>query len=126
VASLDTSCLLRWLVGDVPAQRDQMDALLASGAKFEVADAALIEAVFALERFYKLTRSTVAAAIRQIVALGPVRMDRQIWAAILAVYEDRPKLSITDIYLAHKAGEGPLYTFDRKLAAQTATATLVP
>ncbi|MDR2922738.1 MAG: hypothetical protein LBU85_05290 [Treponema sp.] len=41
--SLDTNCLLRWLLDDIPEQTALVTALVDSGENFTVADAALIE-----------------------------------------------------------------------------------
>jgi hypothetical protein len=41
LASLDTNCLLRWILGDVPEQTALMNELIASGKNFAAADAVL-------------------------------------------------------------------------------------
>jgi predicted nucleic-acid-binding protein len=53
-ASLDTNCLLRWLLGDLPEQAEAVTRLLASQETFAVADAVIIEVVFVLEKIKKL------------------------------------------------------------------------
>lgn len=40
--SLDTDCLLRWLLDDIPAQTARVDALLAVHPRLTVPDVALI------------------------------------------------------------------------------------
>ena len=47
--SLDTNCLLRWLLDDIPEQSAAITNLIDSGEGFTVADAALIETVFVPE-----------------------------------------------------------------------------
>ena len=51
--SLDTNCLLRWLLGDIPEQKALVTALIDSGDSFSVADTALIETVFVPEKLKK-------------------------------------------------------------------------
>jgi len=48
--SLDTNCLLRWLLGDVPEHTAIITAIINSEKNLAVADAALIEMVFVLEK----------------------------------------------------------------------------
>ncbi|MGO3797456.1 MAG: PIN domain-containing protein [Pauljensenia sp.] len=128
-ASVDTNVLLRWLLQDVPEQARAVDHLFASGHRFVVEDAAIIEVVFVLERVTRLSRRTIAEAVRMLVATACLEMDRRLWTAIVSVYEEHPKLSVADAYLAGRAQERratPLYTFDRKLASQMNDVLLVP
>jgi predicted nucleic acid-binding protein len=106
-----------------------MAALLRSSARLAVDDAALIEAVFVLERVLKLQRRTVAAAVAELMAQPAIDMDRTAWAEILEGYESHPKLSVVDVYLERRArhrGALPLYTFDARLAAELAGAQRPP
>ncbi len=121
MASLDTNVLLRWLLQDVPEQTKQVDALLSTGQRFRIDDAALIEVVFVLERVMALDRSTICDAVDVIISTSCLDLDRPLWGAVCSTYADHPKLSVTDIYLALRAAraeETPLLTFDRKMAGQ--------
>jgi predicted nucleic-acid-binding protein len=62
-ASLDTNCLLRWLLEDVPEQTEAISRLLDSPEIFAVADAAIIEAVFVLEKIKKIERELIHKAV---------------------------------------------------------------
>lgn len=126
--SVDTNVLLRWLLADVAEQAARVDRLLASGERFRVDDAALIETVFVLERVTKLTRGLVIDAIRTLMSTAALDLDRERWGEAISLYAQYPKLSIADVYLAvraREAGDTPLYTFDRKLATQLDVAELV-
>ena len=128
MASLDTNCLVRWLLDDVPDQRRRVEALLADAAPLTVDDAALIETVFVLESSARLDRPTIEGLLLAAMS-QPLVLDRELWTAVLGVWRDHPKLSVVDIYLAHKAhahGDSPLYTFDVKLAHQVAGVARVP
>jgi len=119
--TLDTNCLVRWLVRDDPAKTAKMDVLLASGQHLRVPDAAVIETVYVLESFYGLTREQVAQAVRALIGQAALDVDRSLWTQLIATYVSRPKLSCTDIFLsldaeANKAG--PLLSFDRKAITQ--------
>ncbi len=119
--SVDTNVLLRWLLADVPDQAERVDALLASGAQLTVDDAALIEVVFVLERVMRLRRASIADAVSTVISTAAFDLDRDRWRAVVGTYVAHPKLSVADVYLAHRAAERgavPLYTFDKKLATQ--------
>lgn len=119
--SLDTNALLRWLIADVPVQAARVDALLASGERFVIHDTALIETAFVLERVMLLSRAAVADAIGTVISTAGLDVNRARWRAVMDAYTSHPKLSVTDLYLAEWARASqatPLYTFDRKLAAQ--------
>lgn len=126
--SLDTSALLRWLIADVPRQAARVDALLASGERFAVNDAVLIETAFVLERVMLLSRAAVADAIGTVLSTASLNVNRTRWRAVMDAYTSHPKLSVTDLYLAEWARASqttPLYTSDRKLAAQQDGAELL-
>lgn len=126
--SLDTNALLRWLIADVPAQTARVDALLTTGERFAVHDAALIETVFVLERVMLLSRGAVADATRTVLSTAGFDVNRSRWSAVMDAYVECPKLSVADLYLAEWARESeatPLYTFDKKLASQQAGVELL-
>ena len=128
MASLDTNCLLRWFLDDVPDQRARVEKLLASGEPLVVDDAAIIETVFALEKGLRLSRPTVAAFVATALA-SPINLNRALWREVLDTWVGRPKLSVVDVYLATKADltdAAPLYTFDQKMVAQLPIASAVP
>ncbi|MDR1712457.1 MAG: PIN domain-containing protein [Propionibacteriaceae bacterium] len=127
--SADTTCLLRWLLDDVPAQTRRVQALLDSGPGLYVADGVLIETVFVLERQARVGRDTVALSIDAVLAEASFDVDRELWHGILELYRAHPKLAVADIYfalLARRQGRTPLYTFDRKMAAQLPDCAIPP
>ena len=129
MASVDTNVLLRWILHDIPEQTQEVDRLFNSGQRFLIEDAAIIETVFVLERVLGVSRATVSQTVRLLAATGCLIFDRGRWERVVAEYSRRTKLSIADVYLAERAAEReatPLYTFDRKLAAQSPNAELVP
>ncbi len=118
---LDANVVLRLLIDDVPGQHEAARALLASG-HFRVADAALIEVIFVIGRHYGLTRHEQREALRDLLAQPRVDGSAELFGAAFEIYVEHPKLSFEDCYLvtvAEQSGEGPLWTFDRKLASQT-------
>jgi predicted nucleic acid-binding protein len=127
-ASLDTNCLLRWLLGDLPEQIEAVTKLLASPETFLVADATIIEVIFVLEKIKKIDRKLIQKAVLAIMAQANIKCSREVFEETMSVYVSHPKLSVTDCYLSVLARRDkalPLYTFDRKLSNQL-QAKLVP
>jgi len=126
--SIDTNCLLRWLLGDVPEQTALVTALVDSGENIVVADAALIETVFVLEKVKKIRRETISKAIMAVTRKKTIRCNRELFEEILPVYASCPKLSFVDCYLetlARRSAALPLLTFDKKVANQLPDARLL-
>jgi predicted nucleic-acid-binding protein len=120
-ASLDTNCLLRWLLGDLPEQTEIITNLLESSQSFVAADAAIIETIFVLEKVKKISRPAITQAVSAIIAQGNIKCSRTIFNETMLLYADHPKLSAVDCYLsvlARQTGATPLLTFDEKLASQ--------
>jgi len=119
--SLDTNCLLRWLLGDVPEQTAIISDIINSGENLTVADVALIEMVFVLEKIKKISRETIQKAFLAIFEKDNIFCNRKLFIEILPVYTGHPKLSFVDCYLevfAASTGAVPLLTFDKKMSAQ--------
>lgn len=119
MGSVDTNILLRWTLGDLPEQSERAAKLLESSNAVQVADAAITEMAYVLERLYKLDRSLVAGHIRLVMGLGQVNCNRQLFSRVLPLYEQNPQLSMIDCCLAVYAelnDAEPLYTFDKQLA----------
>ena len=126
--SLDTNCLLRWLLGDIPKQKALVISLLNSGESYTVADAALIETVFVLEKLKKISRKTIEKAVMAVIGKSTILCNRELFIEVLSIYTQHPKLSFVDCYLevlARRTDTAPLLTFDKKLANQLSGAQLV-
>lgn len=128
MASVDTNILLRWALGDLPDQSAAATRLLEGNEEVHVADAALIEMGYVLEKVYGLSRDLVAGYIRAVMSLGQVNCNRMLFSKVLPVYEDCTQLSLMDCCLATYAtlnGATPLYTFDKQLARNVPAAELI-
>ena len=116
--SLDTNTLLRLLLGDIPEQTKAVEKLLTTGRKFEVADAALIEMVFVLEKIYKMDRNLIQENILGIVRNSVFACNKALFENALPIYVSESSLSIIDCSLLTYARLNkalPLYSFDKKL-----------
>ena len=117
VVSVDTNIMLRLLLNDVPEQTKKAEGLVA-GHICQVADLALTETVFVLEKIYNMSREDVAANIYTIIRNPHFNCNRAIFEKVLPIYEANTSVSINDCLLATYADKTkalPLYTFDKKL-----------
>ncbi len=128
--SLDANVLLRLLLNDVPDQNMAATKLLRDAdGQFAVADTAIIEVTFVLERHYEFTRAQIAEAIEGVMSLHEINCNRGLFVAALPLFTKHPALSFEDCCLAKYAelnNAKPLWTFDQKLASQATSAKLVP
>lgn len=128
VPSLDANLVLKWLLDDVPEQAAAVERLLTGGTQCRLADVAMVEVGFVLERVIQLSRGLVADNLTAVLAVAAITIDRTLWHRTIDQYRSHPKLSLADCYLATKSGttgDTPLYTFDRKLANQLGEAELL-
>ena len=127
-AAIDTDVLLRWILGDVPEQLMAADALLAKKRTYHVADVALQEIVYVMERVAHLPRTVIADALQMIVAQANINCNRTLILKVLPLYLKHKTASFTDICLAVYAELGnctPVYTFDKKMARDLPQVELV-
>jgi predicted nucleic-acid-binding protein len=127
--SLDANVLLRLLLNDVADQHQAVVKLFErSVGKFSVADTAIIEIVFVLERHYQFSRSAIVETIEGLMSLTAITCNQPLFVAALPLFSKHSGLSFEDCCLAVYAGLNnaePLWTFDRKLAKQTSSAKLL-
>jgi predicted nucleic-acid-binding protein len=119
--SLDANVLLRLILRDVPSQSDTALELMQRKGVFHVADTALIEVIFALERYYEIPRADIAHYIQAVISHPKLLLNRQLFSSALPAYTNHPTLSFEDCCLAIYAELNsalPLWTFDKKLATQ--------
>ena len=127
--SLDANVLLRLLLNDVPEQhKAALELFNGATNQLVVADTAIIEAVFVLCRAYDFTRLQAVDAIEGLMKLPKLNLNRELFEIALPLFVKRSGLSFEDCCLATYAklnSAGPLWTFDKKLAAQASNAKLV-
>jgi len=115
-------------LGDIPEQTTLVSSVINSGKDVAVADVALIETIFVLEKLKKISRETIAKAVNVITSTDNIKCNRELFMEILPIYTNHPKLSFVDCYLevlARNTGNAPLLTFDQKLAKQLSGTQLI-
>lgn len=126
--SLDTNCLLRWVLQDLPEQASAIDRLLAGPTTCHVADMALLEFVFALEKLYGCPRGVIADNLIAIATHPSINCNKPLLDRCLPWYTANPSLSFVDCCLTAYAelnDAAPLLTFDRALAKKLPHAELL-
>lgn len=120
--SLDANIIVRLLTNDIPVQYELAQKLITSGAEFEVSDTVIIESIYALHEYYKVPRLLVKETLQALHTNKNLRINTLVFDEALVLFVKQPALSIEDCYLATLAKHNealPLWTFDKKLAAQS-------
>lgn len=127
--SLDTNALLRLLLNDIAEQHEAVKKLLREASyQIAVADIAVIELVFVLERHYGFSRQQVSEAVTGLMLLREINCNRTLFEKALFIYVSHSALSFEDCCLTTYATLNmaePLWTFDKKLATQADGAKLI-
>lgn len=118
----DTNVLLRALVDDKenPGQCAAARRLLESADRVRVSAAVFLETLWTLSRSYGFPRAEVAHAGQELLAHPRYQIhDSRLFRQALARYA-ASNISLADALALEDAliADGPLYTYDRKLAKQ--------
>jgi predicted nucleic acid-binding protein len=118
---IDTNILLRHLRGDHPEHSPKATALLGRIERGELeaqlSDMVVFEAVFTLERSYKVPKVQIRDAMLALLALpGLILHGKRRYGRIFDFYVDH-SLPFGDAYIAAEmehVGANEIYTFDRE------------
>jgi predicted nucleic-acid-binding protein len=118
---LDTNVLVRYLTQDDPVQSSQAVAFIENGLAPDnpgfVSIVTMVETVWVLERFYKLGREDVSAAIEGILQADAlvVEQEREVFTALIAFSSGLGAFADALIgALDARTGCSRTVTFDRK------------
>jgi len=116
--AVDTNVLVRLITRDDPRQTTAAENFVAKGAW--VSTLVLAEATWVLGSVYELSPREQAKAIEMLLSHRDLVLhEREVVAAALELFRERPALGFSDCLMvetARKAGHLPLGTFDRNLA----------
>jgi predicted nucleic-acid-binding protein len=117
---VDTNVILRYLIGDSPAQAAKSTALMerleAGSEQAEILESVVAEAVWTLESFYKVSRPEIAERLAAIVNFRGVLAPKK-WALInaLARFGSTPADFVDCLLAAHAQRKNlTVYSFDAK------------
>jgi predicted nucleic-acid-binding protein len=126
--SLDTSILVQLVTCQRPDLVEAIERFIDDGSIFTVADAALLELAFVLEKEMQSSRSVIITVFEMLGTRHNLLFNRGIFNVATALYGQHPKLSFYDCYLSAYAevqSATPLWTLDKKLANQSPSAKLL-
>jgi predicted nucleic-acid-binding protein len=117
-AVVDTSVVVRHLVGDHPVQSRRATRLLSSNHELFISHLIFAETVYVLESFYELPREQVAVLCFGLLALPAIIVTTpRFLVRALVLYVDA-RIDFADAYAAAQAelgGVGRVASFDRSL-----------
>lgn len=126
--SLDTNTILRFLLGDIPGQREIVsECLRRPGVLYHVSDLAITEAVYVMQQKHR-SRSDIVQMLQGFFKRLNVQANFNLFNEVFPMYLQHPKLSFNDCCLAVYATLNqaePLWTFDHALARQAPAAKLL-
>ena len=127
---IDTNIMVRLITKDNPKQLQKAINLLSHEDNLYVfEDAAMMEVVFVLSgKVYQYGREKIAEKIKKIMLIPNLVCNKGLIEDSLNLYVKHSKLSFVDCYLTAVTAisqETPLWTLDKKLAAQSPIAKLL-
>lgn len=129
--SIDTNIVLRCILGDVPELRKKSAELLKQpGTTHYLSSQVILECFYVMEIALDIPRTEIVDLLTFFLARysNQLEYDQKLTAIAFPYYLEHPKLSWVDCALAAEAEirrREPLYTFDKKLAAQIPQAKLL-
>lgn len=122
-AFLDTNVLLRHILADHPEHSPRATALIETierGTRaVRITDTVIFEAVFTLERFYRVPRTTIRDALQPILELsGIVLTGKRRYRDVFTLYVAQPGLSFADCFhliIARDEHLSVMLSFDQKM-----------
>lgn len=120
--SLDANILLRYLLKDVPAQREAIRHYFLEARDQEaivyVSVLVFSEVLYTLMSFYKKSRTEVAQELYRFISLPYLEIEKRNILLDALLQLSKTKLSFVDVYLSieAKARGMDVVTFDKKLS----------
>ena len=120
MASLDTNVLVRYLVQDDDRQfalaKKLVQAALRAGETLYVPITVILELEWVLRSNFGFDKNQISSAMSSLLASVELTFESEAAAEVALALYQRNKADFADcvhVALAHAAGEGPLWTFDR-------------
>lgn len=116
--ALDTNCILRWLLWDVPEQAQKVENALNRRPNVQIADVAIAETVWVLKSVFEFDDMLIGKMVEKLITHENINCNRVLFNRVLEDFVKSPKASFVDMCLAHYAGlqDAKLLTFDKTLA----------
>jgi predicted nucleic-acid-binding protein len=122
--SLDANAILRLTLNDIPKQSAAVKATVGSSlGSYVVVDLAIVEVEYALRTHYGFSREQINDTLGNVLQHPSINTNLAPMKKVFELYVSHPQLSFTDCCLVSHAeidSAKPLWTFDQKLAKQSA------
>ncbi len=119
---VDANVLLDWLLDRHPQRTKRIEQLFDASHRLVLPDIVFAEVVFALQKYYELTRIEIARNLKRLLKEPRLHANRLLLSPVIDDYLAHPSLSFVDCYLLRvvEVSEAPpLWTFDKKLVNQS-------
>jgi predicted nucleic acid-binding protein len=126
-AVVETSVLVRYLIGDPPDQGDAARRLMESADHVAISGIALAEVAFVLQSNYRVPRHEIVDRLVTLLQKENIRLvglDKAIVAAALLLCRPSRRVSFADALInadVRSHGLSTLYTFDQQFPAEGLT-----
>ena len=123
-AFLDTSVIVRYLVGESSEQRDEASRIIEEVGNLQVSSVALTETAFVLRSVYNVPRETIIDRLIDLVQRDNISihaMDRNLVVRGLMMCRPSGRVSIADAMIwaaARSDGANAIYTFDQRFPGE--------
>jgi predicted nucleic-acid-binding protein len=118
---IDTNLFLRFLTNDIPAQADQVEALLRRAAKGEIqlvtTSLVIAEIVWTLESYYRVPKSEIQDKVLAILNTPGLEVDGAdllLQAAVWYAEKNTDFIDAVNAARMMKHDVGQVFTFDQK------------
>jgi predicted nucleic acid-binding protein len=124
IAFLDTSVVVRYLVGDQPQQAEQAAAIIDSDEPLHVTDVVLLETAYVLTSVYQVPRQVVVDQLivflqRANILPAVLRKELVLQALLLCRLSGRVSFADALIWSAARSTAQPVvYSFDRRFPVE--------
>ena len=120
---VDSSFIIRYLTGDLPALSDAAAAIIDGEAQLVLTELVLVETAYVLESVYQVPRGDVVDALGALMQrsnIVPLGLPKAMILSALELCRGSRRVSFVDALTwaqARHAHAGHVYTFDRRFPA---------
>lgn len=117
---LDTSCVVRYLVGEPAEMAERAAAIIDSDQELILSELVLIETAYMLESFYEIPREALVGALASLVQRRNLRLlhvEKPLALEALQLCRRSNRASFVDAFLwaeARQLGSRGIVSFDRR------------
>jgi predicted nucleic-acid-binding protein len=115
---IDTNVILDWLLERDPARLHAADQLISGKTSYEIPDAVMMELIYVLLRYCKLSREAINNSIELLMKQTNLDISRQVFGRMLDLFQNNTTLAPIDCYILSAAevrNKLPVWKYDKKM-----------